>query len=212
MALVTSPSETPSDTSAMPDLMGEEDGERVSVTDVHGTIARFEMAYTPASGERFAFGPPLRTRLPSLLYLVVAVLAAAVVAVAYASSSGSALFRWVVEGDKHRVLSSPGFVLILVASAIGTAVRAQMRGVVVSDEGLEMRTLLAFGFPRVRRWAWPQIDRIIVDEAHDVMVELWNGAYERLPPVAEGKKLTQLLEQIALGRRMQVTRLARLGR
>lgn len=211
MALVTTPIESPSQTPAMPDLMGDEDGERISVTDVNGTIARFEMAYTPQTGDRFQFGPPLKSRLPSLIYLVVAVAAAIVIGIAYSSSSNSLLFRYVVEGDKHRILSAPGFALILVASAVGTAIRSHMRGVIVTAEGLETRTLLMFGMPRVRRWAWPQIDRLIVDEAHDVMLELWDGRYERLPEVAEGQRLTQLLEQIAMGRRMQVTRLARLG-
>lgn len=210
---MTSPSETPSNASSISDLsdLDADDGDRSSITDVHGTIARFEMAYTPKSGDRFAFGPPLRSRLPSLIYLAVALAAATIVVVAYASSSGSALFRYVVEGDRHRVLSSPGFVLILVASALGTTIRAHMRGVVVTDEGLEMRTLLAFGIPRVKRWAWAQIDRVVVDDAHEVMLELWDGRYERLPVVADGKRFTQLLEQIALGRRMPVTRLTRLG-
>lgn len=211
MSLVTTPIESPSPTPEMPDLVDDEGGQRDSITDVHGTIARFEMAYTPQSGDRFAFGPPLLSRLPSLLYLAVALVAAAVIAIAYTSSSNSLLFRYVVEGDKHRILSAPGFALILVASALGTAIRSHMRGVIVTAEGLETRTLMMFGMPRVRRWAWPQIDRLIVDDAHDVMLELWDGRYERLPEVAEGKRLTQLLEQIAHGRRMQVTRLARLG-
>lgn len=213
MALVTSPSETPSNTTAIPALsdLEAEDGERPSITDVHGTVARFEMAYTPKTGDRFAFGPPLRSKIPSFLFLAVALAAAAAVVVGYASSSGSALFRYVVEGDRHRVLSSPGFVLILVASAVGTSIRAHMRGVVVTDEGIETRTLLAFGIPSVKRWAWAQIDRVVVDDAHEVMLELWDGRYERLPAVADGKRLTQLLEQIALGRRMHVTRLSRLG-
>lgn len=198
------------ETQDLPDLLGEENGERVSVTDVHGTVARFEMAYTPGSGDRFAFGPPLRMRLPSLAFLGVALAAAATVFFAYsAASSSSALFRWVVEGDKHRILAAPGFALILVASAIGTAIRAHMRGVIVTDEGIESRTLLALGVPRVRRFAWPQVDRVIVDEDSAVMLELWDGRYERLPEVAEAPRLAQLLEQIAAGRRMQVTRLAR---
>lgn len=197
------------ETQQLPDL-GEETGDRDSITDVHGTVARFEMAYTPSTGDRFAFGPPLRMRLPSLLYLSVAVIGAAVVLFAYsAASSTSTLFRYVVEGDKHRILASPGFALILVASALGTAIRAHMRGVVVTAEGIEARTLLAFGLPRVRRWAWPQVDRVIVDEDSSVMLELWDGRYERLPEVSDGKRLAQLLEQIAAGRRMQVTRLAR---
>lgn len=210
MLVTTNDSQAPQ----LGNLVDEEhaDGERVSVTDVHGTVARFEMAYTPESGERFAFGPPLATRLPSLVYLAVALAAGLAVVIGYSSSSNSALFRYIVEGDKHRVLASPGFALILVASAIGTAVRAQMRGVTLSSEGLETRTLLMFGLPRVRRFAWPQIDRIVMDERHTVMLELWDGTYQRLPDVADGRGMTQLLEKIANGKRLPVTRLERLER
>ena len=99
---------------------------------MNGTVARFEMAYTPDSGDRFAFGPPLRTRLPSYAYLAVGLLAACIVVVAYTGSSGSLLFHYVVEGDRHRILGAPAFALILVASAIGTVIRTHMRGVVVN--------------------------------------------------------------------------------
>jgi hypothetical protein len=217
MTLVTSPTHSrgpaPND---LPDLLdpqqGEEDGERISVTDVNGTVARFEMAYTPEAGDRFAFGPPLKTKVPSFLYLAVALVAATLVGIAYTSSSGSALFRYIVEGDKHRILSAPGFALILVASAVGTVVRTHMRGVIVSARGIETRTLLMFGLPRVRAWAWPQVDRIIVDDGHQVLLELWDGSYERLPEVGAASRLAELLQQIAHGRRIQVTRLARIVR
>jgi hypothetical protein len=39
------------------------------------------------------------------------------------------------------------------------------------------------------------------------MFELWNGQYERLPPVRDPAKLGELLERIATGRRIRVTRL-----
>lgn len=194
----------------LPDL-GDSQGDRDSITDVHGTVARFEMAYTPKSGERFSFGPPLKTKIPSFVYLAVALVAATLVALAYSSSSSSALFRYIVEGDKHRILSAPGFALILVASAVGTVVRTHMRGVVISGEGIETRTLMAFGLPRVRAWAWPQVDRIIVDDTHQVLIELWDGSYERLPEVGTPSRLSELLQQIAAGRRIQVTRLSRIA-
>ena len=59
---------------------------------------------------------------------------------------------------------------------------------------------------RIKRWAWPQIDRFVVDETQ-VMLELWDGTYERLPEVAETAKLVNLLERIAAGRKIQVTKL-----
>lgn len=215
MTAVTSPIESArAPGEDLPDLLEQkaEGSDRDSVTDVHGTVARFEMAYTPQTGERFPFGPPMKAKVPSFLYLGAALAAAAVVAIAYTGTSGSALFRYIVEGDKHRILSAPGFALILVASAVGTVVRTHMRGVVVSAEGIETRTLLLLGLPRVRAWAWPQVDRIIVDDEHQVLVELWDGTYERLPDVGERARLAELLQQIAAARRIRVTRLARLVR
>ena len=42
----------------------DDDGDRISVTDVNGTVARFEMTYSPPAGERLKFGPPLRRPHP----------------------------------------------------------------------------------------------------------------------------------------------------
>lgn len=83
-----------------------------------------------------------------------------------------------------------------------------MRGVIVTKDGVEARYLLALGVPRIKRWAWSQIDRLVLDET-DVMLELWDGTYEKLPLVREGKRLAELLERIAAGRGRTVTRLPR---
>lgn len=64
------------------------------------------------------------------------------------------------------------------------------------------------GVPRIRKWTWSQIDRLVVDD-EDVMLELWDGSYEKLPKVREGKKLAELLERVAAGRGRPVTRLPR---
>src|SRR6202041_118093 len=48
------------------DLADPASGDRISVTDVHGTVARFEMAYSPVEGDKFSFGPPLYQRIPPL--------------------------------------------------------------------------------------------------------------------------------------------------
>src|ERR1019366_8724695 len=97
-----------------------------------------------------AFGPPLRQRIPSFIYLAFAGAAAAVIFAAPASPRGSFLFRFVVEGDSGRPISAAAIALILIASAIGTVIRAHMRGVIVKREGIEARHLLALGFPRIR--------------------------------------------------------------
>jgi hypothetical protein len=154
----------------LPELAGDPaSGDRISVTDARGTIARFEMAYSP--------GP-----------------------------STSRFYRWIVEGDRGRPLSAQTLSFIVLASAIGTLIRAHMRGVVVRADGVEARYLLAMGLPRIRRWAWSQIERIVLDDSQ-VMFELWNGQYERLPRVRDPAKLGDLLERIASARRIRLTRL-----
>jgi len=179
---------------------------RDSITDVRGTVARFDMSYSLSPGERLTFGPPLRMRLPSFVYLAISLVALTLVFGAYAAPSNSRLYVWLVEGDKTRPLSSIAFALILVASAVGTVLRAHMRGVVVRRDGVEARYLMALGIPRIRQWTWPQISRLILDEKH-VMLELWDSRYERLPEVAAPAELGELLERLASAHGIQITRL-----
>lgn len=191
----------------LPDAGAEpEDSERISVTDVNGTVARFEMAYSPPEGEKAKFGPPLSQRLPSLVFVGLALAMIATVLVVQAGPSGSYLFRFIVEGDRGRPISAEALAFIVLACAVGTVLRAQMRGVIVRHDGLEARYLLAAGIPKVRKWAWTQLERVVLDDTQ-VMLELWNGQYERLPRVAEPKKLAELLERICAARKIRVTRL-----
>jgi hypothetical protein len=188
------------------EVPGPVEEERISVTDVNGTVARFEMAYSPSATDRFAFGPPLRMRVPSFVYLAFAFVVVGLVIAAHLGSSNSRLYVWVVEGDRGRPLGSVALACIVLASGIGTVIRAHMRGVIVKAEGIEARYLLALGVPRIKRWAWSQVERIILDE-RAVMFELWNGDYERMPEVAEPRKLADLLERIAAARHIRVTHL-----
>ncbi len=188
------------------DLVDSSDGDRPSITDVNGTVARFEMAYAPREDERFVFGPPLWQRAPSLVYLGFALGLALAVVTAYQGSSNSALYVWVVEGDRNRPLGSVPLTCLIVFSALATVIRAGMRGVVVTKDGVESRDLLALGVPRIKKWSWAQIDRLVLDD-DAVMLELWNGTYEKLPKVREGKRLAELLERVAAGRGRLVTRL-----
>jgi hypothetical protein len=183
-----------------------EDGDRVSVTDVNGTVARFEMAYSPPTGDKIVFGPPLSQRVPSLVFIGFALAMVAVVMIGKGGSVDSRLYAFIVEGDRGRVLSAQTLSFIVLASALGTALRARMRGVIVRPDGIEARYLLAMGLPKIRRWAWSQIERIVLDD-RQVMFELWNGQYERLPRVAEPKKLSDLLEHISATRKIRLTRL-----
>lgn len=178
----------------------EDDGDRDSITEVNGTVARFEMAYNPNPGDRFSFGPPLWQRLPSLLFLGFAAAVGAAAFAAHHSPTSSALYRFIVAENRTPLA------IVIVFAAIATFVRAGLRGVIVTREGVETRSL-SMGFPRVRRYRWAQIDRVIVD-GESVAFELWNGTFERLPKVRDGQELATLLERVALGRGRQVTRLS----
>jgi hypothetical protein len=181
------------------------DGDRESITEVNGTVARFEMSYSPPAGTRSKFGPPWKSRLPSLAYLVGAIVLGALVWYAYsAAPSGSALFGWVVEGDRGRPLPARLLAAIILVSALATVARTTMRGVLVSDEWIEARYLLPFGIPKARRWAWPQVHRVVVDGSR-IGLELWDGSFERLPAVENAIGLADLVVHQAQTRRIVVT-------
>lgn len=191
----------------LPDVIEtSDDGDRPSITEVNGTVARFEMAYSPPEkGDRVVFGPPISQRIPSFVYLGFALLVTLAVLLAYQNANGR-LYVWIVEGDRGRPVGSVPLAGLILLSAVGTLIRAGLRGVVVTADGVEARYLLALGVPRIKRWSWAQIDRLVVDD-DDVLLELWDGTYERLPKVREQRKLAGMLEAIAIARGRQVTRL-----
>jgi hypothetical protein len=175
--------------------------DRPSVTETDGKVARFDMAFDPKPSDRFVFRPPVWQRLPSLLFLGFAAALAVAAVLAYSGSSNTALYRYFVV--EHRT----PLVFVIVLAAIATFVRSGMRGVIVTGEGVETRDL-SMGFPRVRRYRWAQVDRVILDK-DAVLLELWNGTYERLPRVSDGERLVDLLGRVAAARGRDVTRLDR---
>jgi hypothetical protein len=96
--------------------------------------------------------------------------------------------------------------VIVVISALATVLRTHMRGVLVSEDWIEARYLLPLGIPRARRWGWPQVLRVVVDDER-VALELWDGSFERLPEVARAGELVDLLIRQAKRRRIDVTEL-----
>lgn len=190
----------------LPDLVETStDEERPSITEVNGTVARFEMSYAaPTGSERIAFGPPLLQRLPSLAYLAFCVAIVAVVGWAHTTTSSSWLHDWIIVGDERRPMSSLHLAAVLLASGCGVVLRTELRGVVVTATGVETRDLAVLGMPRIRRYTWPQIDRLILDGT-DVVVELWNGEYDRFPRVARSRELSGLLAGLAEARKKTVT-------
>lgn len=179
-----------------------DEGDRPSITETNGTVARFEMAFDPSPKDRFAFSAPIWQRAPSFVFLGFAMVLGLTVVAGTHASSNSALFRWVADHP----FAQPGSLVVLIC-AVAVVVRAALRGVIVTREGIETRDLVGT-IPRVRKWRWSQIDRLVLDE-EDVMLELWNGTYEKLPKVQHPKELADLLERIAAARGRPVTRLAK---
>lgn len=200
----TAPSASPSE-----DARVDEDGNRISVTDVNGTVARFEMTYEPpGEGERVKFGPPLRSRIPSALYLVASIVFGIVTLYAYNAPTSSKLFVWAVEGDRIRPLSVSVIAVILLVSSAATVLRTHMRGVIVTDDWIEARYLLPLGIPRARRWGWPEVTRVVLDGPR-AGFELYHGGFERLPDVADGQGLVNIIVHHAGRHRIDVSALER---
>jgi hypothetical protein len=202
--MMTAP-EPQRDPEPLPSLADE--GDRPSITEVNGTVARFEMAYQPEPSARHMFGAPLWHHVPATLWFLFTVGIAGTVVAAY-QMTGSALYVWVAE--RERAFPPTILAFIVLASGIAVLARSFMRGVIVHKEGVEARAIIPPGIPRVRRWAWAQIHRVVLDE-RGVMLELWTGEYEKLPSVAHPTDLGALLEQLAAQHGIAVTRLRDLG-
>ncbi len=206
---MNSESHPPRSSAAGPAAIVDEDGDRISITDINGTVARFEMTLEPPSaGMRAKFGPPFRARIPSALYFFASVVFGIVTVIAYNSPTSSKLFVWAVEGDRIRPISVSVIAVILLVSSAATMLRTHMRGIIVADDWVEARDLLPLGIPRAKRWGWPQVTRIVLDGPR-VGFELYDGTFERLPEVADGRALVQLIMQHAARLRIDVTSLDR---
>src|SRR6187399_3600353 len=120
----------------------------------------FDMTYRPEGS--VSFSPPIRERLPSMAYLTFAMIVTGIIVYGQNANSNSWIFRYVVEGDRNRMISSSVCAIILFSSALAAVLREQMRGVVVHPDGIEMRELLSLGWPRVKRFNWAQIDKLFV--------------------------------------------------
>ncbi|MGK3988057.1 hypothetical protein WME99_33750 [Sorangium sp. So ce136] len=175
------------------------------------------MTYRPE--KRIAFGPPLKERIPALLYFGFAIVVTAVILYGQNAPSSSWLFQYVVEGDRHRIIPSSVCAIILCVSALAAVLREQMRGVIVHPDGIELRELFGLGLPRVRRFAWSQIDRMAVPSAREgaggegreegkplgnIRLDLWDGSRTWLPDVGDKIALSVMLERVALARAIPI--------
>ncbi len=159
------------------------------------------MTYRPTET---SFGPPLLIRVPSLLYAALALAAVITVLLAEASPPASWLYVNVVERGVRGIMSARVFAGCLVVGAGASLLRANMRGVRVRPDGVEYRDIVSLGIPRLRRFKWAQIDRVILDSPRSVALDLWDGTRAFLPEVSDRPSLAATLEKVAHARAIPV--------
>ena len=159
------------------------------------------MTYRPAET---VFPPPWSVRIPSFLYLSFVLCVVMVIVAGHVSPTNTNLHIWIVERDPTRLISSRTFATLLMLSAIASVMRASMRGVRVRPDGLEYRDVLNFGWPRVRRYRWAQIDCIVLDQPKKIAVDLWDGSRAYLPDVSDRSGLASTLEKVGAARAIPV--------
>jgi hypothetical protein len=159
------------------------------------------MTYRPAET---AFGPPFRLKIPSFVYLLVALAAIMTVVVAEKSPAGSWLYVNIVARGQHGFIGARTVAFMLVLGAISSMVRANMRGVRLRSDGVEYRDILTMGLPKLRRYRWAQIDRIVLDLPDCIALDVWDGTRVFLPEVADRDGLSAALEKTAAARAIPV--------
>ncbi len=161
----------------------------------------FDMTYQP---DECRFGPTWWARLPSLVYLAVALLVGAVVLIGENSSTNTRFFDYVVVQDAGRVMSIRTLAIVLLVGAVSAVLRTGMRGIRVLPGGVETRDVTNFFMPKVRRYTWPQMERIILDSKRSIALDLWDGRRDYLPQVTNRPLLEATLERVAAARAIPV--------
>lgn len=159
------------------------------------------MTYRPVET---TFGPPLSARIPSLVYVVAALVAITTVIAAERSPHDSWLYVNVVERGVRGLVGARTLAVLLGLGALAAVLRASMRGVRVRGDGIEYRDIISLGLPRLRRYRWAQIDRVILDLPQAVALDLWDGTRAFLPRVADRDGLAATLEKVATARAIPV--------
>lgn len=161
----------------------------------------FDMTYRPADT---AFGPPLRAKIPSFVYLFLALAALMVLLLAERSAHDSWLYVNVVERGARGFVGARFVAFMLVVGALSSLVRSSMRGVRIRADGLEYRDIVSLGIPKLRRYRWAQIDRIILDSPNNIALDLWDGTRAFLPAVEDRVGLAAALEKVGAARAIPV--------
>jgi hypothetical protein len=182
----------------------------------------FDMTYRP---KKATFGPPLVKRLPATLYFAAACLIVIAVVAAPHMPADSWLYRFIVLADYRRTVSAQAFSILIFTSATAAILRQQLSGVVVHADGIESREVVSLGLPRIRRYAWAQIDRVRIPPASraqhkqradevsgsnaagkttKIGLDLWDGSKAILPDVARAADLSVTIERVALARAIPI--------
>jgi hypothetical protein len=161
----------------------------------------FDMTYRPADT---AFGPPFVVHLPSIVYLFAALAAVVLVILAEQAAPGSFLYREIVLRGAQGFVGARTVAALLMAGALASLLKTSMRGVRIRGDGLEFRDVFALGIPRLRRYKWAQIDRILLDAPRTIVLELWDGTRADLPEVGDRFRLAAALEKVAHARAIPV--------
>jgi hypothetical protein len=159
------------------------------------------MTYRPAET---AFGPPFRAKIPSFLYLFIALGAVMTVLLAEKSPVDSFLYQNIVARGAHGFIGARAVAVMLVLGAFSSLVRSSMRGVRIRGDGVEYRDIVSLGLPKLRRYRWAQIDRIVLDLPECIAFDVWDGTRAFLPEVADRDALAATLEKIAAARAIPV--------
>jgi len=159
------------------------------------------MTYRPTET---SFGPPFLLRVPSLIYALLAAAAVVIVLVAESSPSTSWLYVNVVERGVRGIMSARTFAGCLVVGALASVLRTNMRGVRIRPDGVEYRDIVSLGIPRLKRFKWAQIDRVILDAPRYIALDLWDGTRALLPEVSDRPTLSATLEKVAHARAIPV--------
>ncbi|HEY3666699.1 MAG TPA: hypothetical protein VGL19_11885 [Polyangiaceae bacterium] len=159
----------------------------------------FDMTYRPTES---SFGPPFAARIPSLLYLLVALGGVIAVVAAEHSSSNSWLYVNIIERGVKGFISARVCAGLLLAGAISSFLRTNMRGVRVRGDGVDYRDA-TLGWPRARKFKWAQIDRIVLDLPY-IALDLWDGTRSFLPAVEDRAALAVVLEKVGHARAIPV--------
>lgn len=155
------------------------------------------MTYRP---EERVFLAPWRYRLPAFLYLGLALVIATVVFVAEHSPTNSMLYVQLIERGSRRLISPRTFALLLMVSSAASVLRASMRGVRLRTDGLEYRDVISGIIPRLKRFRWAQMDKVILMPTGIIALDLWDGTRAILPKVQHFELLARTLEHVALAR------------